>query len=219
MVKTVGVAEITANTTHKKPAILFLIAGCNGVGKSSLAIKIAEKYQVKRNISTCSIREIIRTFSENRNNNLERSSFSKGQSMDPVLDWDAACKPIENGILATIERARREGVSLILEGEHLNPSDRLLRTWKEGGGIALGIVMSVADMNQHERFLKEREKNTYRSAHRYIAGLNRMHAIQDHLIERVKVTSWKHLDITRVQDEMERVAHWVDLAWNEAKKN
>ena len=139
--------------------------------------------------------------------------------MDPVLDWDAACKPIENGILATIERARREGVSLILEGEHLNPSDRLLRTWKEGGGIAIGIVMSVADINQHEGFLKEREKNTYRSAHRYIAGLNRMRAIQDHLIERVKVTSWKHLDITRVQEEMERVAHWVDLAWNEAKND
>ena len=46
-----------------------------------------------------------------------------------------------------------------------------------------------------------------------------MRAIQDHLIERVKVTSWKHLDITRVQDEMERVAHWVDLAWNEAKND
>ena len=25
MVKTVGLAEITANTTHKKPAILFLL--------------------------------------------------------------------------------------------------------------------------------------------------------------------------------------------------
>ena len=67
--------------------------------------------------------------------------------------------------------------------------------------------------------MKYREKNIYRSAHRYIAGLNRMRAIQDHLIERVKVTSWKHLDITRVQDEMERVAHWVDLAWNEAKND
>ena len=69
---------------------------------------------------------------------LHRSSFSRGKNGEPVLDWQRTCESVEPGITATIERARREGIDLLIEGVHIVPSDRLLRAWREGGGIAQG---------------------------------------------------------------------------------
>ena len=74
---------------------------------------------------------------------LHRSSFSRGDSGEPVLDWMETCQAVETGIIATIDCARREGIDLIIEGVHINPSERLLRSWRYSCGMAICLVVAV----------------------------------------------------------------------------
>ena len=219
MAKRIGIADATTTKVTGRPPILVLIAGATGVGKSTTAVKIANEHSFARLLSTDAIREIMRVQNTNENHALNRSSFSKGEAGDAVLDWQDTCKAVEAGILATIERARREGIDLILEGVHLEPSSRLLRSWRDSGGIAVGIVMHVDDEEQHASFLKQRETHSFRNAERYISALPRIRAIQDSLKEKSRIADWNTLDATIVKDSLERVNHWLDLAWNDWRKS
>jgi 2-phosphoglycerate kinase len=198
---------------------LVLIAGATGVGKSTTAVKLTSSRSFSRLLSTDAIREIMRIVDDGSNEALHRSSFSKGTSGDAILDWQDSCKAVEAGILATIERARREGIDLVLEGVHLEPSSRILRSWIDAGGIAIGIVMHVDDENQHISFLKQRESHSFRNAERYISALSRIREIQDGLIEKAKIANWYTLDPIRVNDSIEKIEHWLNLAWNEWHKS
>jgi len=218
MTKSVGIAGATTTKVTGRPPILVLVAGATGVGKSTTAVKIANEHSFARLLSTDAIREIMRVVDTTDDSALHRSSFSKGESGDAVLDWQDTCKAVEAGILATIERARREGIDLILEGVHLEPSSRLLRSWQDSGGIALGIVMHVEDEAQHTSFLKQRESHSFRNADRYISALPRIRSIQKSLKDKARLVDWNTLDPTRVKDSLERVNHWLDLAWNEWRK-
>lgn len=218
MAKRIGIAGTTTTKVTGRPPILVLIAGATGVGKSTTALKIANEHSFARILSTDAIREIMRVVDSTENPSLHRSSFSRGESGDAVLDWQDTCKAVEAGVFATIERARREGIDLILEGVHLEPSVRILRSWQEAGGIAIGIVMHVEDESQHTSFLKQRESHSFRNADRYISALPRIRSIQDTLKEKAKIADWNTLDPTRIKDTMDRFNHWLDLAWNEWRK-
>ena len=207
MAKRIGIAEATTTKVTGRPPILVLIAGATGVGKSTTAVKIANEHSFARLLSTDAIREIMRVQDSTENLALHRSSFSRGESGDAVLDWQDTCKAVEAGVLATIERARRE------------PSSRLLRSWRDSGGIAIGIVMHVDDESQHTSFLKQRESHSFRNAERYISALPRIRAIQDSLKEKARIADWNTLDPTMVKESLDRVNHWLDLAWNEWRKS
>jgi 2-phosphoglycerate kinase len=218
MAKRIGIAEATTTLVTGRPPILVLIAGATGVGKSTTAVKVANEHSFARLLSTDAIREIMRVVDTSDNAALHRSSFSKGESGDAVLDWQDTCKAVEAGVQATIERAQREGIDLILEGVHIEPSSRILRSWTEAGGIAIGIVMHVEDESQHISFLKQRESHSFRNADRYISSITRIRSIQESLKEKAKISGWNTLDPTRVKDTLERFNHWFDLAWNEWRK-
>ena len=219
MARRIGIADTTTTKVTGRPPILILIAGATGVGKSTTAVKFANEHSFARLLSTDAIREIMRVQGSEENHALHRSSFSRGEAGDAVLDWQDTCKAVEAGVQATIERARREGIDLILEGVHIEPSSRLLRSWRDSGGIAIGIVMHVDDEVQHTSFLKQRESHSFRNADRYISALPRIRAIQDSLKEKARIADWNTLDPTVVKDSLDRMNHWLDLAWNEWRKS
>ena len=122
---------------NEEPPRLLLIAGATGVGKSTTSVEAAQRLGFSRLLSTDAIREIMRACSdEDSQPALHRSSFSRGEAGDPVVDWLDTCLAVEAGISATISRARREGVDLVLEGVHLVPENRWLREWREAGMCA-----------------------------------------------------------------------------------
>lgn len=219
MARRIGIADTTTTKVTGRPPILILIAGATGVGKSTTAVKFASEHSFARLLSTDAIREIMRVQDTSENHALHRSSFSRGDSGDAVLDWQDTCKAVESGVLATIERARREGIDLILEGVHIEPSSRLLRSWRDSGGIAIGIVMHVDDESHHTSFLKQRESHSFRNADRYISSLPRIRAIQSSLKEKARIADWNTLDPTVVKDSLDRMNHWLDLSWNEWRKS
>jgi 2-phosphoglycerate kinase len=185
---------------------LLLIAGATGTGKSTASIKIAQREGFQRIVSTDNIREVLRSVDADESNRaLHRSSYSLGETKEPVQDWLDTCQVLEDAILATIAKSRREGFDLVIEGVHIVPSERILRSWTESGGFAMGVVLVVHDENLHQGMFVEREMNTYRKAERYIANLGRIRAIQDGLIERAKIANWPIVDPHRVDDDVERI--------------
>jgi 2-phosphoglycerate kinase len=216
MARTVGLAPTTAQTLTTRPPRLLMIAGATGVGKSTAAVGVAQRAGFTRVMSTDAIREIMRaTDHEGAVQALHRSSFSTGESGEAVLDWNETCLAVEAGIMATVERARREGIDLLLEGVHLIPSARLLRSWEEAGGVALGIVMTVDEERAHQNMLKARDAHSYRRSDRYLANFKRIRAIQDGLIERAKIANWPTVDPTRVDDDVERIVTLLNRAVRE----
>ena len=216
MARTVGLAETTAKTIAQRPPRLLIIAGATGTGKSTVAMKIGAKSNFARLISTDAIREIMRSTDDTQMDSaLHRSSFSIGESNDAIIDWVDTCKAVEKGIEATINRAMREGIDLLLEGVHIIPSDRLIRSWIDSGGIALGVIMMVSDEKKHKSMIKSRDAYSFRRYDRYIANFDRIRRIQDGLIERSKIASWPVIDISRVASDQDKIEHYLDLAWNE----
>ena len=219
MVERVGLATESAKSMSTVAPRLLILAGATGVGKSTAAREIAASSGFSRILSTDAIREIMRTCIDvDDDPALHRSSFSRGENGEPVIDWQRTCESVEPGISATIERARREGIDLLIEGVHIVPSDRLLRAWREGGGIAVGLLMQVESEEKHRDMLKSRDAHSYRRADRYLAGFDRIRRIQDGLQERAKIASWPVVDPSWGSDT-DRIKHFLNLAWNEHKND
>lgn len=206
MAQRVGMAQQTAQTLSSRPPRLLIIAGATGVGKSTAAVGVAGRAGFTRVMSTDAIREIMRAADkEQQHDALHRSSFSRGSSGEPVLDWNETCLAVEGGITATVERARREGIDLLLEGVHIVPSARLLKAWEDAGGVALGVVMVVDEERAHQAMLESRDAHSYRRSDRYLASFSRIRSIQEGLIERAKIANWSIVDPTRVDNDVERI--------------
>jgi len=206
-------AASTTTTVTKSPPRLVLIGGITGVGKSTIATRLANVSGINRIISTDSIREVMRTM--NDDDALHRSSFSKGETGDAVLDWEDTCRAVEYGVKATIDRARREGIDLILEGIHLIPDSRLIDRWKESGGIAIGVLIVVNDTEKHADRIRQREATSFRPAERYIAAQSRMMDIQQSMCDRAVVSRWNQVEEDDIDSAVKRVRHLMDIAWNE----
>ena len=199
-------AQRTAQAISTRPPRLLIIAGATGVGKSTAAVGLAQRAGFTRVMSTDAIREIMRVSDhEHQHEALHRSSFSRGSSGEPVLDWNETCLAVEAGVTATLERARREGIDLLIEGVHIVPNARLLKAWEDAGGVALGVVMVVDEERAHQDMLKSRDAHSYRRSDRYLASFPRIRAIQAGLIERAKIANWPMVDPTRVENDVERI--------------
>lgn len=217
MSRTIGMSEATKAIVQSQPPRLLIISGATGVGKSTTATQLAAELKFSRLISTDAIREIMRACDESESNPaLHRSSFSKGETGDPIIDWIDTCNSVEKGVLATIDRARREGIDLLLEGVHIRPDNSLLREWREAGGIAIGVVLYVADENKHKEMLNQREQHSHRSSNRYLNSIKRIRAIQDEMFDRTKITGWIGIDVGS-ENEEKRIKHYLDLEWNSAR--
>ena len=216
MAREVSLADAAAKTIADRAPRLLVIAGATGTGKSTASVQLAADIGCSRLLSTDAVGEIMRSCDEERQRPaLHRSSFSRGNSGEPVIDWMDTCQAVEGGIVATIVRARREGIDLLIEGVHINPSERLLRSWREAGGIAIGLVMTVGEEDRHRSMIRSRDAHSFRRPDRYLAAFQRIRAIQDGLIERAKIASWPIVDLSRVSKDTDRIKHLLDLAWNE----
>ena len=112
-------------------ARLLIITGTSGVGKSTLASKLASSMDFGKVAATDTIREVLRTqFGPSDIPALHRSSFEPagGSAAD---DWRETVGVVSEGVQAVIRRAEERGSDLLLEGVCLlytspSPRDGLL---------------------------------------------------------------------------------------------
>lgn len=211
-------AEREQEGTARRPKLL-LLAGVTAVGKSTLARRLATELGFQRVVSTDSIREVLRSAIDPvEDPALHRSSFSIGANNSAVLDWLDTCEAVRPAIQAVIDRARREGIDLIVEGVHVLPENHSIRRWQAEGGVALGVLLHVRSESGHREMLQQRESETWRNADRYLAAMDRIRTIQTGLLERGRPLEWQVLDVNDQSDAVEHIAHLFDLEWNRAER-
>jgi 2-phosphoglycerate kinase len=102
----------------RKP--IFLVGGAPGTGKSTLAARLSDRLAIDHRIGSGFIRAIVQS---EVTPELEPGLFSMTfQSDDPVAHLEAQARRLHRAVTACIDRARREGTSLVVEGSHLIPS-------------------------------------------------------------------------------------------------
>lgn len=125
---------------------IILIGGTAGTGKTTLASELSWRLGLDHRIGTGFIREIVK--SQHREEDcLELYGFTF-RSEQPIANIVAQARRLRPAIIACIERARREGTSLLVEGTHLLPSlyhDVI---------VDLFVVLEAPESEEHKRRLR-----------------------------------------------------------------
>lgn len=130
--------------SYTKPIIL--IGGTAGTGKTTLASELSWRLGLDHRIGTGFVREIVK--SQHRQQDcLELHGFTF-RSAQPITNIVAQAQRLRPAIIACIERARREGTSLLVEGTHLLPS------LYHDVVVDLFAVLAAPDWEEHKRRLR-----------------------------------------------------------------
>ncbi len=152
--------------------LILLIGGATGVGKSTVATRLAYLLDIVRTQSTDMMREIIRCYLAGHvAPTLGFSSFDAWKGLpragplarqppdeDPVVaGFLAQCGNVKVALEATIERAVKERHDLIVDGVHVLPS------WLDLTGIAakavvIPLVLAVTTKSRLDEHLLQRSK-------------------------------------------------------------
>lgn len=111
--------------------LIILIGGASGVGTSSIAFEVANRLGIRNMISTDMIREVMRKIiSKELIPTIYESSYTAYRSLrippPPELDevligFRDHVDTVSVGVDAVIERALKEGISIVIEGVHIVP--------------------------------------------------------------------------------------------------
>ncbi len=154
-----------------KPIIL-LIGGTAGVGKTTIGKSVSEKCNIAHRMGTGFIREIVRNrIKKDENSALFTYTF---RSDDPVKTIRSQAKILRKDILGVIARAKKEGTSIIIEGNHLLPE-----IYSGIKGTKL-ILLKVSAKKKHVRMLNGKTHAKRKIGEKDIRNIRK---IQDYLIK------------------------------------
>ena len=171
-----------------KPLII-LIGGASGVGKTTLAIALANLLDIPRVVATDDLRQVMRlTLSQELMPALHASSYTAaipvaGHQDAVIAGFREQARSVCVGVKAIISRCIEENTSVIIDGVHLI-SDMLDLERYAGDAFITPICLGLPGRDAFEnRFAQRASEAPSRSAHRYMEHLEEILKIQDYLIE------------------------------------
>jgi len=174
-----------------KPVII-LLGGTAGVGKTSLALAVAQRLGVNRMLSTDSIRHIMRIMlSPDLMPAIHVSSFDAyrelpalGREDDPVIDgFLSQASTVSVGVRAMLDRAIEENTSLVLDGVALVPGLIDLQEYADRAHVFFLMVGRLDEQAFESQFEARARRQRARDAARYVERLEEILKIQRYLLE------------------------------------
>ncbi|MDA0334798.1 MAG: hypothetical protein O2782_06520, partial [bacterium] len=192
-----------------KPLII-LIGGASGVGKTTLAIGLANLLDIPRVVATDDIRQILRLMlSEDFMPAIHKSSYTAAEAVpessqvgqNPVIaGYREQVRIVGVGVRAIISRCVEENNSVIMDGVHLLPGCIDLSAFEKKAIIA-PISLVINDRQAYEeRFDKRATQAPSRQAHKYLAHLERILTIQEHILQCSEEQDVPTIDVTALED-------------------
>ena len=195
--------------------LIVLLGGASGVGKTTLAVGLANILNIPRVVSTDDIRQIMRLmFSPELMPALYASSYTVSDMLltdsldsEPVITgFRAQAKLINVGVQAILDRAVSENTSMIIDGVHLLPDLIELEQYKDSVFlIPIGLVAGDQDMYE-DRFAKREQEAPVRNKHKYLAHLEKILKIQQHILDVCTAGNVPVIDTTMVEDGVSMAA-------------
>jgi 2-phosphoglycerate kinase len=170
-------------------ALILLVGGATGTGKSTVSSELAFRMGISRTQSTDMMREIIRSYlTPQVVPTLGYSSFEawrglpapvEGQQLEIENPVIAGMKP---ALQATIERAIKERQHLILEGVHVVPTE-LGAPGNDSPGLVVPIMLATMEKEMLGKQLRRRgrEASMHEPAH-YLDSLDNIWELQSYLL-------------------------------------
>ncbi len=172
--------------------IVLLIGGATGVGKSTIATRLAVRLNIVRVVATDAIREVMRaTLTQELMPTLYTSSFQAdaalreppGRSQDTVIvGFREQTAAVSVGVNALLERAATEGTSAIIEGVHVVPGFIDAGTFDERI-LAIPVIVTVEDEELHRGHFAARAQDdrSSRPSVRYVRGFDNIRRVQRYI--------------------------------------
>ncbi|MFH1786092.1 MAG: hypothetical protein ABH829_00360 [archaeon] len=178
-----------ANGEIKTPLII-LIGGGTGTGKSSVALEVAHRLCIRNVIGTDYVREVLRTlFSETILPDIYLSTYDAWEAVkipiapgeDKVaVGYIEQVKHVSVGIDAIIQRARKEGKDVVIEGIHILPG--MFKYERDDLSIST-VVLTVNNKDEHRLRISQRGVYSSRESTEYLKRFDNIRNIQHFINE------------------------------------
>lgn len=172
--------------------LIILIGGATGVGKSTLATRLAVRLGITRVTSTDAIREVFRAaFSEELMPTLYASSYEADRMLrvpvtkkaNPlIIGFQRQVATVAVGMKALISRALEEGTDIIVEGAHVVPG--FLEGWDQEfkEAVLVPMVVAVSDGKLHRsHFYRRAAQGFRRPLDRYLGSFDKIRTLQSYV--------------------------------------
>ncbi len=173
--------------------LLVLLGGVTGVGKSTVATQLAGRLGIPHVIATDQVRQVVRAFlSHDFLPSVHHSSFDVSRalttqtddSVGTVAGFVRQAHDIAPGLDAVVERAISDRTPLVVEGVHLLPDIPSAHLCERATTVR--VVLAVRDEAEHRQHFHTRGMQTLRAPGRYLEALDRIRALQEHLVEQAE---------------------------------
>jgi len=167
---------------------IFLIGGASAVTKSSFSFELMKKHNIIHKLGSGFIREMAKLFILKKDNKHLYTHSFETNLRNPIKNLLLQSLPLKKMFQNAINRANREGTSMIIEGVNIIPG------LMEFNDIDTKILLVVRDEQKHFKMLKKNNTHKLRKVNeKYFHNIRQ---IQHQLILRAKKYNWKIIDRT-----------------------
>ena len=166
-----------------KNSNIFLIGGATATTKSTMSLNIMKKHNIVHKLGTGFLREMCKIYFKKKDlPSLYNHSFGTIKTKDPFKNLYLQSLPINKMIKIALQRAEREGTSIIIEGVNVIPG---LTNHKN----AKKIILAVRSEEKHKNLIFKNKTHLNREVK--IDDFKRIRIIQNRLINLAKKNNWK----------------------------
>jgi 2-phosphoglycerate kinase len=195
------------------------LGGAPGVGKSTIATRLALRLGINRVVPTDAVREVLRTVVPDTvlpelHVSTYESIGDNGEADSSLMCFRRQAHAVLSASVAVAARLTSERRSVILEGAHLLPGE-VRRHLPERGSdaIIVEVLLTVAHEESHRNHLTSRlHAEPARAGQRHLKHLLVIRRLQDELRRLAQLAGVAEHDIAHPEDLTQRIVDQVVAA-------